>query len=765
MASNFQLLPSALLITSRSVCFAALLMLLTVPAHADTAYFQRTFFDNSLTGESYFYSKGKPSSPSTLDLVGDKLPVDTRTFSTPPNSLRLQWTSKPQGGWEAEVLLYEWRNRDVYFPGDTLFFWCYAPEAIQPADLPRLVLRDKNRNFTHPIDLAPFVKAIPGRQWVQIRIPLDRFISASVHAFDPHRVNAICFVQGLPDGVEHTLLLDEFRFDTIAAIQRKAPLAPPRNLEAKGYERHIDIRWSPGSGEQPERYIIYRSLNGAQFQAVGIQVRGVNRYADFIGNPDQKAAYKVKASDRNYRESAFSLPASASTHPMTDDELLTMVQEACFRYSWEGAHPVSGMIRENLPGDDDIVATGATGFGIMALVVGVERGFITRQQGLDRLLKITSFLEHADRFHGAWPHFTNGATGRRMPVFDMFDNGADLVETSFLMEGLLTARQYFKPTEQSRDREGAVAAQSRDREGASSILPERALYNRITRLWNGVEWDWFRRTATGDALFWHWSPEYSWYINHRLYGWNEVMITYLLSIASPTHAVPPSLYYTGWAGDPKEFLNRHTYFGIKLDLGTGTGGPLFFTHYSYMGFDPHGIRDRFTDYFQNNRSMALINNAYCVKNPGHYQGYGPQCWGLTAVDGPKGYVPYEPEPELDDGTIAPTGAIASFPYTPDLSMQALKFFYRELGDRLWGIYGFRDALNLQQNWFSSINMGLNQAPMVVMIENFRSGLIWKNFMTNPEIRPMLNRIGFHTDSDFSYLLSVPELHLKWKFTQ
>jgi exo beta-1,2-glucooligosaccharide sophorohydrolase (non-reducing end) len=139
------------------------------------------------------------------------------------------------------------------------------------------------------------------------------------------------------------------------------------------------------------------------------------------------------------------------------------------------------------------------------------------------------------------------------------------------------------------------------------------------------------------------------------------------------------------------------------------------------------------------------NRAYCIQNPHHFKGYGPECWGLTAVDGPQGYLRYEASPELDDGTIAPTGAIASFPYTPEASMQALKYFYRELGDHVWDIYGFRDAFNLQEDWVSRINMGLNQAPMVVMIENYRTGLIWKTFMANPEIHSMLARVGFKVD--------------------
>jgi exo beta-1,2-glucooligosaccharide sophorohydrolase (non-reducing end) len=365
----------------------------------------------------------------------------------------------------------------------------------------------------------------------------------------------------------------------------------------------------------------------------------------------------------------------------------------------------------------------------------MDRGFITRAAGLARLAKIVSFLEKAPRYHGAWSHFMDDSTGATLPVFDMFDDGGDLVETAFLMEGLLTARQYLN---------------QRDAQ-------ENSLYARISHLWDTVEWDWYRRSPQSDVLYWHWSPDWSWHINHKLTGFNEVMIVYLLAIASPAHAVPPSLYYSGWADnsappasdpaaaqqnrDDNEFLNGKTYFDIRLDVGARSN-PLFFAHYSYMGFDPRGLRDRFTDYFENNRHLALINRAYCIADPGHHKGYGPDDWGLTASDGPKGYIPHAPDADDDNGTMTPTGALASFPYTPEASMAAFKHFYRDLGAQLWGIYGPRDAFNLDQNWISPIYMGLNQAPITVMIENYRTGLIWKLFMSNPEVQPMLTRIGF-----------------------
>ena len=697
---------------------------LTPGARADQNYSQQVFFENSLSPNSYFYSEGRASAPSTLHLIDDKLPVETSTFVSAPNALELQWDSMPGGGWSVEIHLYEWRNRTPEFPGNYLWIWFFAPDGVSARNLPRMALRDKEGGFTEPIDIGRFATDLAVGKWTRVRIPLSAFRTASVQPFEPHRLNTLIFIQGAVDSVPHTLYVDDIRIEDAPPHDHVPPA--PKGIEAKGYERHFDITWQPVDDPSIAQYVIYRSVAGAPFQPVGVQRAGVNRFCDFTGDPHMTATYRVTARTSTLRESPPSNQATASTRPMTDDELLTMVQEASFRYYWEAAEPHSGMTRESQPGNDDMIALGASGFGIMAIVVGTDRGFITRQQAIDRLLKITAFLKTADRFHGVWPHFLSGSTGRVMPVFGIYDNGADLVETSFLMEGLLAARQYFK----------------------SDGSQGHELDQRITALWEGVEWNWFRATPHHDALYWHWSPDYSFYIANRLTGWNEVMITYLEAIASPTHNIPPSDFYTGFAGETvgTPYANHQTFYAIPLDVGgPGTGGPLFFTDYSFMGFDPRGIKDKYTDYFVNNRNQALINQAYCIHNPNHWKGYGADTWGITAVDGPEGYVPYEPTQSLDDGTIAPTGAISAMAYTPEQSMAALHHFYRDLGAQVWDIYGFRDAFNLQRNWYSGITMGLNQAPMAVMIENYRSGLIWKNFMANPEIAPMLKSIGFRPD--------------------
>ena len=713
-------------------------------AVTSTDYYNHVIFDNSITPDYYYYSSGRSIFPSTVQLLSGSLPVEKKNFFTAPNALRLQWRSVAGGSWQAEVRVVSMRNRLTDFRGDTLYMWCYSAEGIPAADLPFIQLEDEEHNFTAPVTLDGITGDMPAKRWVQLRLPLSEFATASIHPFQARQLHSVHFGQGAADDTPRTLIIDEIKIDDrnaaspVAPEVRSAP-RPPQNVLAKGYDRHIDISWEPVADSDLQSYAIYRSIGKQKFLPIGIQSADINRYTDFVGRSDVKASYRVKAVDRSYRQSAFSEAASASTRELSDDELLTMLQEACFRYYWEGAHPVAGATLENIPGDERIVATGASGFGIMALIVGVDRGFVTREQGIQRLTQILDFLEQAPRYHGAWSHFLNGYTAQNMLVFGMFDNGGDLVETSFLMEGLLAARQYFK--------------------GSSEA--EQSIDKRITTLWETVEWDWYRHSSQDNALLWHWSPQWSWYIDHRLTGFNETMITYLLAIASPTHSVPADLYYSGWAGqspaaiayrsgwsgssEGDRYLNGHSYYGIKLDVGEGTGGPLFFTQYSFMGFDPRGIRDRYTDYFENNRNLALIDLAYCEANPGHFRGYGPDDWGLTASDDQLGYSFHAPDLATDNGTITPTGALSSFPYTPEASMAALKFFYRDLGDRLWGVYGPHDAFNLTHNWFSPVYMGLDQAPIVVMVENYRTGLVWKLFMSNPEIQPMLDKIGFQRD--------------------
>jgi hypothetical protein len=406
---------------------------------------------------------------------------------------------------------------------------------------------------------------------------------------------------------------------------------------------------------------------------------------------------------------------------LTDDQLLDLVQKQSFGYFWEFGHPVSGMARERSNNTfgygDEVVTTGGSGFGIMSIVVAAERKWVSRQDAANRLLKIVNFLSKADSYHGIFPHWLNGTTGKTIP-FGRKDDGGDIVETSYLFMGLLTARQYFN----------------------QDVQNEKDLHNRINWLWGEAEWNWHTRGGM-DLLYWHWSPNNDWSMNFEIRGWNECLITYVLAASSPRYPIPASVYHKCWANS-NHFTNNREYYGIKLPLGFDYGGPLFFSQYSFMGLNPHGLKDRYADYWIQNLNHTLINHEHCVRNPNGFKGYGPNCWGLTASDNQDGYNAHSPDNDL--GVISPTAALSAFPYTPEYSMLALKHFYYDLGNKIWGPYGFKDAFNETKSWYASSYLAIDQGPIVVMIENYRSGLCWKMFMSCPEIQDGLKKLGFES---------------------
>lgn len=486
---------------------------------------------------------------------------------------------------------------------------------------------------------------------------------------------------------------------------------------ADTYQRHTELRWKVEGVSGAEYFKIMKSSDGHIFAPVKTITDTL--WLDFTSTDALDTSYYfVEALSGLNHSLAKSDTILVSERNLSDNELMDMVQRYTFRYFYDEAHPVSGLARErNTSGD--IVTTGGSGFGIMGILVGVENGYITRTQGAQRLIKIIGFLQYADKFHGVFPHWMNGKTGKVVP-FSQYDDGGDLVETAFLMQGLLAARQFFDAPNST----------------------ETAIRQAITKLYNDVEWDFYSRNNSG-VLYWHWSPKYNWQMNFPLRGYNEAMIVYLLAIASPSHPIPASYYHSGWASSAT-YKNGNTWFGHKLFVGPAYGGPLFFAHYSFLGFDPRNIKDKYTNYFENNRNHTLINRGWCIYNPLKFKSYSENCWGLTASDNPTGYLAHAPG-STDNGTIAPTAALSSMPYTPNESMAALKHFYLVEGASLFGINGFFDAFNPTKNWVASSYLAIDQGPILVMMQNFRTGLLWRTFMSNPEIKPALDAIGFIPD--------------------
>ncbi|MBE0662723.1 MAG: Ig-like domain-containing protein [Bacteroidales bacterium] len=402
--------------------------------------------------------------------------------------------------------------------------------------------------------------------------------------------------------------------------------------------------------------------------------------------------------------------------PISDEDLLTLVQEQSFKYFWDFAHPVSGLARER-NSSGNTVTIGGSGFGVMAILVGIERGFISRVEGVNRLNQIVDFLTAADRFHGVWPHWMNGNTGQTI-AFSTKDNGGDLVETSFMAAGLLTIRQYLDP----------------------NAYFEGLLFNKINVLLNEIEWSWYTRGGQ-NVLYWHWSPNYGWDMNMQVRGYNEALITYFMAATSSTFPIEPSVYHQGWARSGN-INNGKSFYGIPLPVGYDFGGPLFFAHYSFLGLNPTNLIDQYANYWTQNVNHTLINRQHCIENPYNHIGYDADSWGLTASDDPWGYLAHEPTPARDNGTITPTAALSSMPYTPEESMQAMQHFYSILGDKLWGEYGFYDAFNPGQGWWANSYLAIDQGPIIVMIENYRTGLCWDLFMSAPEVQAAMDKLGF-----------------------
>jgi len=494
----------------------------------------------------------------------------------------------------------------------------------------------------------------------------------------------------------------------------------PSTIKAENFPGHVELSWNNSPG------FTYKILRSFDVPSNFIEIAETNQgqYFDFLGKTEKVKTvyYRIIPKGLSLKnQKNISSEIVVERKKMRDEDLLDMTQRYTTRYFFDFAEPTTGMARERSNDvKGDIVTTGGTGFGIMSLIAAIERKYITPAQGLETVGKIVSFLEKTERFHGAWAHWYDANTLKAFS-FSKFDDGGDMVETAFLVQGLLTAREYFKNGEAT----------------------ERILANRITQLWETVEWDWY--TQGTDSLYWHWSKNYGWKMNHRIKGFDETLITYILAASSPTYPIKASVYESCYKKSTYYF-NGKSYYGIKLDLGMEYGGPLFFTHYSFLGLNPTGLRDNYTNYFDRNRAHVLIHRAYAIENPKKQTGYGRDLWGFTSSDDPKvGYTSHHPGTDDENGTVSPTAAISSIVYTPEESMQVLKYLYFEKGKQVFGKYGFYDAYNpgmVEGQQVVKSYLAIDQGPIAVMIENYRSALLWNLFMNNPEIQKGLNILGF-----------------------
>ena len=680
-------------------------------------------FSDSPDGDVLYDSSwGFVSSPSTLELAGnnDKVPVETENVFYGAHSLRLNWQSKSGGDWGVAVASRGWKAMD-FTQYDSLIYWINSDKTISGADLPSIAIEDMSNNKSERLTLGDYLGDVDGDPgtWQRLSIPIVQFQGGS--GVDMKKIKTVYHFQRASDAVRHTAFIDEIR-----AIRKNggsvSEPTPPTGLAAAGYDSRIDLNWSENLDDKSISYFVYGADSpDGPFTRLTKVVHGPVWYSDFFGENNKTRYYYITAVNSNFLQSAPSAVVSATSHEMNEDELLTSVQEAAFRYFYYYGHPVSGLARERV-GSGNTCTSGGSGFGLMNFPIAVERNFISREDAAARVLKICLFLrDQATRYHGAWSHWINGKTGDVIP-FSQYDDGADLVETSYAVQGLLTVRQYF-------DHDDAVEGQIRDI---------------ATQLWQEVDWSWFRKESQENVLYWHWSPNYGWHMNMQIRGFNETMIAYILAVASPTHGVPKMLYDTGWT--QSGYRNGNSYYGIVQPVGPPKGGPLFFTHYSFLGLNPHMLTDKFCNYFDNNRNISLIHRAYSMQNPKNCRDYSGLDWGLTASDDYNGYSAHSPT--NDNCTITPTAAISAMPYTPDESIATLKHFYYDYGDRLWGEFGFKDAFSIEEDWFANSVLAIDQGTIGPMIENYRTQLLWNLFMSNAEIQSTVKLISTaRRDSD------------------
>lgn len=674
----------------------------------DATYYDQGIVNVGSMAPSYFEHTHPPGGPQW----NDKIPCSTTAYKG-ATSLKFNYTSNENGNWRATVFRKGWTTADLTGL-DSLSFYLYSESEFPASALPLIGLIAVNKSGAGDVSsklypLSAFNNDIPARQWTRIGFPLSVITGDNENSqLNFASVKGVVFNQSEKNGTSRLILIDE-----ITAFKSLVEIPPVADLVAEGFDSHAELNWKipmPGL-----LYKVEASFDGGtSYESRGETTE--NYYLDFVPaiGRNKEVFYKVTTLVQG-RES-IPVETSASLRDYTDDELMDLVQRYSFRYFWEGAHQATGMALERSNGNGRTVASGATGMGLMAMIVAYEREYKPREEIKDRILKILYFLENCDRHYGAWSHWYNGDTFRTQP-FSSDDDGGDIVETSFVAQALIALKNYFTGTD----------------------VKSEQIRQKANQLWREIRWDWYRN-GYQNVLYWHWSPNIGFGKNMKVTGWNECLVTYIMAASSPTYSIPREVYDEGWARNGL-MVRKRTFYVYDIYLSPDWGGPLFWIHYSHLGINPKGLKDQYADYWQEYVNTANIHHAYAVDNPFYFPNYSAKNWGLTASDDPFGYKAHEPM-RNDNGTISPTAALASMPYTPEESMKALKYFYRERGAELFGKYGPYDAFNDAQNWVQKACIGIDQGPIVVMIENHRTGLLWDTMMKDEELQAGLNKLGF-----------------------
>ncbi len=705
----------------------------TVAVQAET--YPGVVFENSILEGNYMYSDVYHDDHSWVENVAGKLPVSDSIFFTPGNSLSLRYVSAEKGNWHTQVTFPEAVNR--YFPhtADVLTFKLYVASNTESSALPRLSLIQRD-TLSHILELADYVDGFRANMWLNVRIPVTAVNGLLMEA----PIDGIRLSQGQTGPGTHWLFIDQIEF--VSANPPRAKLSSPAVLaSATAYDRHVDLTWQLPLTPSIRYIKVYRADDNEHFEPVAIRPVFVQKYTDYVPYPEKKYSYKIAWVDYDYLESPFSEVVEATTHTASDSTLLDFIQAAHFNYFMERAEVNSGMHGIHFGVDDATVSVMETGLSLLSHVVAAERGFISRKAAIDRLRRIVDFLAKVERYHGAFPAKIDGRTGKGIFEIDSVPE-ADLTATAFLMQGLLVAQQYF-------------GVDSSEVGGLTA---------KIDTLWDGVEWNEFVVAGQPNILLDKWSPVSGFKQSQPLGGFGQDFIGYVLALASPRYSLNPDAYVEGLGiprelpdstylmelanndlfavdvgGDTAATLPRYhelkyttdtTLYGLPITVGS-IETSLLEAYVPFFAFDPRGKRDTFTNYFTNN-----VNLSSAVRRRDNEQGYGgfsTNIWGTTVI----GVDTLGADSVGDIHAINPAIASASYAYLPEPALRSIKALYGRYGQALFTEYGFRKWIAPERNAVSSGFDALNQAAVVVMIENGRSGLVWDLFTSHPDIKKVV----------------------------
>ncbi|MEI2725462.1 MAG: glucoamylase family protein [Verrucomicrobiota bacterium] len=495
----------------------------------------------------------------------------------------------------------------------------------------------------------------------------------------------------------------------------------PTGLVSRTGDRSIVLHWDKNSESNLSGYRVYRSPNsGGPFVAQSPSLMASPGFCDLSASVVNGLTnfYRVTALTTTAEESLPSAILAAVPHAFaSDDEFLDYVQQCHFDYFWYLANPRNGLIPDRSTTNSPC-SIAAVGFGLTAIGIGVDHGWISRTQGVARVLTtLNTFLNGPQGpsssgtigYKGWFYHFLDMNTALRSPSTELSS-----IDTTLLLAGILYAKQFFDATNTDETTIRAMAD---------------AIFSR-------VDWNWMAQGTNVVSMGWFPS---SGFIPNNWVGYNEGLHLYCLGLGAPTNPLPASAW-TRWTSG---YVWSTNYGQAYVPFP-----PLFGHQYSHCWIDYRHTADAYMNgrnstYFQNSRRATLAQRAYCITNPSGRVGYSSNVWGLTACDGPSGYAARgAPPAENDDGTIAPTAAGGSIAFTPEFSLPTLRYFYTQYRPRIWTAYGFRDAFNLGAQWYGSDELGIDQGPIVIMIENYRTQRVWRRFMRNPEVQRGLERAGF-----------------------